>query len=207
VKRPNTKLPGLWAARVRLRSLQVGDTRFLAMLDSDPLVMRFIHRGALSYDASVSWAELQIENATKYQPWPRRWGKWIVQIRRSHVPIGWVEVSHLSTKLGDFPCVGYQFAPAFWGCGYGTEAVFTVVDYLFRQRKERFVFAYARPENLASTRVLEKVGFTKLARKIKDDGRNWCAVYEVRRTGWRKPVSNKQCLFGVACGSTEWPPV
>ena len=178
------RLPGLWAKRVRLRNLEVGDEAFLAVLDSDPMVMKFIHQGPQSYESALKWARFQIKQALAPSDWPRLWGKWVVQLRGTALALGWVEAFHFSTRNGDFPCVGYEFAPAYWGHGYATEAVATVVDYLFRQRKEKIVLAFARPGNLPSTRLLERVGFTKTAKRVLDGGRNWCALYRIRRGEW-----------------------
>ena len=185
--RRSSKLPGLWATRVRLRHLRVDDEAFLAALDSDPAVMQYINVGPLSPELSRSWARLQVATATMERSWPRRWGKWVVQKRRSNVLLGWVEVGKFSVRSGDYPCLGYEFAPAFWGCGYATEAVSAVLGYLVRQLREKYVFAYARPENLASIRVLTKTGFTKIKRTVLDEGRNRCSLYRLRSSQFQRP--------------------
>lgn len=179
--RKGSKLPGLWAKRVRLRNLRAGDEEFLAKLDSNPEVMRYIHAGALDFGQALRWGQMQVESATEKRSWPRRWGKWIVQTRQNAQVVGWVELSKFSTSHGDYLCVGYQFAPEFWNAGYATEAVRTAVRYALRWLKYRYVYAYAQPANLASVRVLEKVGFEKTKRTIRDDGRNNCAVFRVTK--------------------------
>lgn len=176
-----TSLPGLWAKRLRMRSLRAGDEEFLARLDTDSEVMRYIHSGPLGSQQALRWSTLQVQMAIEERPWPRRWGKWIVQKRRENEAIGWVELSKFSTRRGDFLSVGYQFAPEFWGNGYATEAVATVVSYVFRRLGDPYVFAYAQPANVASLRVLEKVGFARTKRTIRDEGRNVCVVLRKRR--------------------------
>jgi RimJ/RimL family protein N-acetyltransferase len=55
--------------------------------------------------------------------------------------------------------VGYHFHPAAWGRGYATElaaACMSIADNVLQLPE---VNAFARPENVASRRVLEKVGF------------------------------------------------
>jgi RimJ/RimL family protein N-acetyltransferase len=193
-----TRLPGLWAERVRLRNLEVGDEAFLAGLDSDPVVMKYIHEGPQSYEGALEWARFQIRQALAPSAWPRLWGKWVVQLRGTTLPLGWVEVFHLPITNGDFPGVGYEFAPAYWGHGYATEAVATVVDYLLRQRKEKLVLAYARPENLPSTRLLERVGFIKAAKQVLDGGRNWCALYKISRSEWEQQPNCRNLTLGTA---------
>ena len=81
--------PTFETRRLRLRMLQPGDEEFLAALDSDPDVMRYIHRGPLSRSAAMKWAKAQVEAA------PHHWHlhKWIVELREDQTKVGWVELS------------------------------------------------------------------------------------------------------------------
>ncbi|KAH8890067.1 acyl-CoA N-acyltransferase [Thozetella sp. PMI_491] len=56
--------------------------------------------------------------------------------------------------------VSYQVDPALWGNGYGTEALEAFSRWIFQKypQKDRLV-AMTDKENIASMRVLEKVGF------------------------------------------------
>ncbi|MFJ3650628.1 GNAT family N-acetyltransferase [Streptomyces murinus] len=59
-----------------------------------------------------------------------------------------------------------------WGRGYATEAVRDIVAFAFAHTDLRRVTAKHHPDNLASGRVLEKAGFTRVAtlRLRADDG-------------------------------------
>lgn len=57
--------------------------------------------------------------------------------------------------------IGYLVAPDYWGNGYATAAVSLLVDHGFSDRGLRTVRASVVPENEASRRVLEKVGFER----------------------------------------------
>lgn len=57
--------------------------------------------------------------------------------------------------------LGYLIAPAEWGNGYGTDAVQTICDYAFEERRLNKLYATVYETNQASCRVLEKVGFTE----------------------------------------------
>lgn len=57
--------------------------------------------------------------------------------------------------------LGYGLARPFWGHGYATEAVQSLVDWALAQKEVRRVWAVCDVENHASARVLEKVGMTK----------------------------------------------
>jgi RimJ/RimL family protein N-acetyltransferase len=54
---------------------------------------------------------------------------------------------------------GYVFGRAHWGKGYATEAALACMRYGFERLGFEEVVASVAPQNLASARVLEKVGF------------------------------------------------
>lgn len=56
--------------------------------------------------------------------------------------------------------LGYVFAQEYWGKGIATEASLATVKYGFEQVKLERIVAIAHPENLASRRVIEKMGMT-----------------------------------------------
>lgn len=59
--------------------------------------------------------------------------------------------------------IGYSLARAHWGHGYAAEAVGALVERLFEQGARR-VFADTDPDNDASNRLLETLGFTREGR-------------------------------------------
>jgi ribosomal-protein-alanine N-acetyltransferase len=177
-----SELPKFETERLFLRGLQKGDESFLAMLDSDPLVMQHIHQGPLSEAKAARWAQLEVE-AHLSLTW-RLTGKWLVSLRHTSAPIGWVNVGKLRLSDGDYRSVGYEFAPPYWGYGYAPEAITAVVDYLFDRLEEPSVFAYARPDNKRSSRVLHKVGLVLTGRQIKDDDTKLCDLYKIDLEEW-----------------------
>ena len=65
----------------------------------------------------------------------------------------------------EVPELGYILHPAYWGNGYATEIAEGLCNWIKCQATwDRFV-AFAHPENLASIRVLEKIGMTAAERK------------------------------------------
>lgn len=57
---------------------------------------------------------------------------------------------------------GYQIylRNEFWGKGYAKEAADAVIDYAFSVLKAKKLFAGHNPNNIASRKVLNKLGFT-----------------------------------------------
>ena len=55
--------------------------------------------------------------------------------------------------------IGYGFLTDYWGCGYATEAVSAMTNWALEQDTVKRVEAEIETDNIASQRVLEKVGF------------------------------------------------
>ena len=75
-------------------------------------------------------------------------------------------VGHLSfrqTEAEEFHTweLGYIFNPAFQNKGYATESARALIEYGFRHFGIHRVVAYCSPENIASWRVLEKIGMRR----------------------------------------------
>ncbi|MBQ6654143.1 MAG: GNAT family N-acetyltransferase [Erysipelotrichaceae bacterium] len=54
--------------------------------------------------------------------------------------------------------IGYGIGSDYWNRGYATEAVNKYIDYLFREKNMKTVYASFFPENASSKRVMEKCG-------------------------------------------------
>ncbi|MBW3002845.1 GNAT family N-acetyltransferase [Candidatus Woesearchaeota archaeon] len=61
--------------------------------------------------------------------------------------------------------VGYYLGKEYQGRGYMTRAVNRLVKYAFEEKKATQVFANVHPDNSASMAVLERAGFTRLAKR------------------------------------------
>jgi hypothetical protein len=55
-------LPVFETARLRLRGLEKGDEDFLVQLDTDPLVMRYIHDGVINVKFAERFALLEVNS-------------------------------------------------------------------------------------------------------------------------------------------------
>lgn len=54
--------------------------------------------------------------------------------------------------------LGYSIGSAWWGYGYATEAAAAVLEFAFQKMQVHRVYASHHIENLASGKVLEKIG-------------------------------------------------
>ena len=178
-------LPVFETARLRLRGLEKGDEDFLVQLDNDPLVMRYINDGDIGIKFAERCAFLEVHSYSN-QHSRRRTGKWMVELPNPATRVGWVEVSRAVVRDEELRCIGYEFAPAFWGNGYAPEAVCAVVTYVFESLNAPVVVAYTRPENHRSVRVLQKTGFRFRGERIDDGAAILCDVYEISMSDWKE---------------------
>ncbi|MEW6032277.1 MAG: GNAT family N-acetyltransferase [Bacillota bacterium] len=82
---------------------------------------------------------------------------WAITLAGSGDLIGMVA----SGPCGHKADLGYVLARPYWGNGYMTEAVSAVIEWLFSVPEVYRVWAVCDTANLASARVMEKVGMTR----------------------------------------------
>jgi RimJ/RimL family protein N-acetyltransferase len=87
--------------------------------------------------------------------------------------------------------IGYSLLPNERGKGYGTEATQLMVDYLFLSKDTMRIQAQTDPRNVASHKVLEKVGFKNegTLRKSFFMRGEWrdAYIYSILREEWKEP--------------------
>jgi RimJ/RimL family protein N-acetyltransferase len=114
-------------------------------------------------------------------------GKWFFIETKIGIKIGYV-VYYLSRKQYE---IGYGVIPNEREKGYATEAATILVDYLFLSKDIVRIQADTTEGNLASQRVLEKVGFKRegILRKVNFEHGAWrnAIQFSILREEWKKP--------------------
>lgn len=86
------------------------------------------------------------------------------------------------------PDVGYILHPDVWGMGLASEAVGAVIDHVFRTEEVPVLTADVDPDNSASIRLLERLGFVRTgsAERTWHIGGEWknSLYYALSRTEW-----------------------
>ncbi len=87
--------------------------------------------------------------------------------------------------------IGFTLIPSERGKGYGNEAVQILIDYLFLSRELVRIQAFTDLRNVASQKLLDKVGFKKegVVRKsmfIRGEWRD-LLLYSILREEWKEP--------------------
>ncbi|MCH1868136.1 GNAT family N-acetyltransferase [Nocardioides sp. CFH 31398] len=73
--------------------------------------------------------------------------------------------------------IGYGVNESEWGRGLGTEAVGALVDHALSRADVARVLAHTTPDNIASQRVLENTGFSRIGSTV-EEGHGTVAVWE-----------------------------
>lgn len=101
--------------------------------------------------------------AVRVAHWRRYgFGQWTVVAReRPGTVIGFGGVAWRDYAGVERLNLGYRFAADAWGRGYATELGHAALRYTFDELRLPDVYAMVRPSNLASIRVLEKLGMRR----------------------------------------------
>jgi RimJ/RimL family protein N-acetyltransferase len=105
--------------------------------------------------------------------------------------IGFVAHFYVLHPAGRQLEIGYSLVPSERGKGYCTEAAKIMVDYLFLSKESMRIQAQTDPRNVASQKVLEKIGFKKegTVRKSFFMRGEWrdAYLYSILREEWKEP--------------------
>ncbi len=85
--------------------------------------------------------------------------------------------------------IGYELSPDCWEKGYATEAARSMVDFGFRELRLQRISSRCIADNLASARVLERLGFKREGRLRRNEffkGRWWdTLLYALLAEEWQ----------------------
>ena len=105
-------------------------------------------------------------------------GVWMLRERGGDRPIGRAVLRWLLTDHIHDVEVGFAFLPAYWGRGYATESGRQCLDIARSLLETRTVVGITTPSNLASQRVLGKLGLCYESEVTVEQTR--CRLYRIR---------------------------
>jgi RimJ/RimL family protein N-acetyltransferase len=134
-----------------LRSFQPTDAEDLHAYLSDPRVYQFEPGEPINLEQAHQMAS-ELANSTDF---------WAVELRETNQVIGQIylhktDPPHLQTWE-----LGYILSPNYQQNGYMSEAVRALIWHCFNQKEVHRMVAHCNPANLASWKLLEKVGFRR----------------------------------------------
>ncbi|OUL28090.1 GNAT family N-acetyltransferase [Nostoc sp. 106C] len=167
-------MPEIETLRLRLRHFTLDDFDDLFRLYADAEVMRY-----LSPRTSEQTKNSLCNHIQQWQE--HNLGMWAVIHKETGKMIGRCGLGFLA----DTPEVelGYVFDKFYWNMGLATEAAQATLKYGFWEVKLEQIVAIAHPENIASVRVIEKVGmkYQKHTRYYSHD----VVYYTLPRSQWQ----------------------
>lgn len=166
--------------RLILRPFEAFDAQAAFGWFGDPVVMRLTPTGP---DKSVEQTGARLRLFMEHQK-AHGFSKWLILDRNSGVPVG--DSGLLVLKDYGWIDLGFRFSRPYWGQGLATEVASAWVRAAFDGFGLKRLGAFVHHENVASIRVLEKVGF------------------HIERRG--VVFGMNSIVFSLDAGSREWKP-
>jgi RimJ/RimL family protein N-acetyltransferase len=163
--------------RLILREILLSDAEALFEMESNPNVHKYLwNKPLISIDEVYQYIEL-----VRNQYLENNIGRFVVILKETNKLIGWAGLKY-NTKIVNnkvhFFDIGYRLNEKFWGKGYASEASFAWLDYGFNVMKIKIMEAAAHTDNIASNRILQKIGLKMTESYMEDDvSWNW---YELK---------------------------
>lgn len=145
----------LIGSRVRLRALEPSDYALLHVWLNDPEIMRYWGRpGNTQSLAEVTADEVRQAERTNSR-------KYLIETLEDKEAIGQIDYYDLDSVARSAWTSIMIGNPAFWGGGYGTDAMRALLRYLFEQLGLHRVTLTAHATNTRAQRSYEKNGFVR----------------------------------------------
>ena len=152
---PIIDLPDILTERLLLRKIRIDDSEPMFAYASHPDVSRFTtwetHKSIGNTNQFISFLLRQYEASE-----PSNWG---ITLRETQQLIGTCGFMYWDReqRLAE---IGYALAKDYWGRGLMVEAVRQIIEFAFERMAVERVIARCHIDNLASERVMQKIGMT-----------------------------------------------
>ncbi len=151
-----SEFPVLESDCIRLRGVQESDIDGIFQLFSDPQVMRYWSRGAMTEQGeAIAFANSLVDDFIK-----RDALRWVIADLNSDQLIGTCALYELNPQHARAG-LGYALMPKYWGKGLASEAATLAISYGFFELGLHRIEADTEPNNQRSNAVLERLGFSR----------------------------------------------
>jgi [ribosomal protein S5]-alanine N-acetyltransferase len=138
--------------RLFLRRFTEADAPLIYKLTCDPDVLKYVHEPVIENEEQAKDIIINII----LPQYTRNLGRWAIHTKSDYEFIGWCGLKYIEkTGIVD---IGYRLLKTAWGKGYATEAAQYTLIYGLRDLKIELITGMAHIENIASIKVLEKIG-------------------------------------------------
>jgi [ribosomal protein S5]-alanine N-acetyltransferase len=181
---PPTTVPVLETPRLVLRPFRASDAEPLHEVLGDPEAMRFWN---VAPSSDLAATAKNLEWLAKYSPYSH--AAWAVAAKADGGFLGMVNYHHREVRDRRIE-IGYVIHRRFWRQGIAREAVSGLLRHCFSALACHRIEALIMPENTASRRLAESLGFRSEGGPLRD---RWCIagvyrsvmVYALLEEEWR----------------------
>ncbi len=144
----------LETARLALRRMSSNDAEFILRLLNEPSFVRYIgDKGVRTIDDARRYIlSGPVESYNRHG-----FGLYVAELRDDRKPIGICGL--LKREWLDDADIGFAFLPQYWSMGYAFEAALATVTHARDTFGLTRLLAITSPDNTASQRLLDKLGF------------------------------------------------
>ena len=149
--------------RLILRRFTEADAPLVLELNSDPIVLKYLHEPILKDEDHAR----EIIRTIILPQYENNLGRWAMHTKENNEFIGWCGLKN-RPEINEID-LGYRLKPTAWGKKYATEAAAHTLKYGFEELNLNEITGRAHIENIASLKVLEKIGMKFIREEIVDD--------------------------------------
>ncbi len=135
----------------------------ILLLNSDPEIVKYVHEPVLTSEEQAKKIIVDII----LPQYKNNMGRWATYTKSNNEFIGWCGLKYLADS--DEIDLGYRFKKSAWGKGFATEAAKHTLVHGFNKLDLKLITGRAHIENIASIKVLEKIGMHFISEGILDD--------------------------------------
>jgi len=132
-------------------------------LNSDPEVLKYLHEPVVKDETHA----VEILRTIILPQYEKDLGRWAIHTKEKNEFIGWCGLKY-RPEINEID-LGYRFVKTAWGKGYATEAAGATLDHGFKKLRLPLITGRAHIDNIASIKVLEKIGMQYIGEGIVDD--------------------------------------
>ena len=184
------QLPNVETDRLYFKIIDMGDVDFIHQLYSDWKVSQHLGKVPFPFryeDAIRTTSHCVSKESTEDTM------TLLIKKKDDHRTIGIITLR----KDGELGILGYSILPEFWNMGFATEACKRIVNFGFECLELSTIQASTTENNVASMKVLEKIGFSLREGGIKENsvhsGERLVKKYQIQRR-----ITNRQAIRLVA---------
>ena len=157
--------------RLILRELKLSDADAFFAMDNNPNVHKYLWNKPI-YKIEETYEIIEL---VRKQYLENKIGRFAMISKETNEFIGWAGLKYnteiVNNKI-NFYDIGYRLDERFWGKGFASEASFAWLKYAFETMKIQIMEAAAHSENIASNKILQKIGM-QITEQYLEDGVSW----------------------------------